>query len=66
MFLSMQLSLKIPVVEPVIETAGPVFPQLARRLIVDAYVIPFDVTLQVNCENCNARLTVTCAFVSVD
>jgi hypothetical protein len=47
------LSLKIPVVEPVIETAGPAFPLLARRLIVDAFVIPFNVTLQVNCENWN-------------
>jgi len=38
----------------VTETAGPAFPPLARRLIVDAFVIPFDVTLQVNCENWNA------------
>jgi hypothetical protein len=60
------LSLKIPVVEPVIDIAGPAFPLLARRLIVDAFVIPFDVTLQVNCENWNAVLTVTCALVSVD
>jgi hypothetical protein len=45
------LSLKIPVVEPVIETVGPAFPLLVRRLIVDAFVMPFDVTLQVNCEN---------------
>ena len=30
-----------------IETAGPAFPLLARRLIVDAFVMLFDVTLQV-------------------
>jgi hypothetical protein len=45
------LSLKIPVLEPMIETASPAFPLLARKLIVDAFVIPFDVTLHVNCEN---------------
>jgi len=49
----------------VIETVGPAF-LLARRLIVDAFVIPLDVTLQVNCENWNAVLTVTCTLVSVD
>jgi hypothetical protein len=46
--ISISIVIKDPLVEPVIETAGPL---LARRLIVDAFVIPFDVILQVNCEN---------------
>ena len=44
------MSLKIPVVEPGIETAGPAFAPLARRLIVDVFVILFDVTLQLKSE----------------